>query len=224
MGDSAEQQNMGWIEPQLTPARILSSWAERRVLLRAQKGLRRGRPLWSQELWSLKVRRMAELRGLIPRLLGQHCCLLTHCHRQTPSFKGPTKERNICGLRYQLAPPQRSCFLAFPLRAFTSQFVGHSDEGQSWGGGARGWLEAEDSPGGSCTGAKVLGGARAPEAPTQQFPGEQEAGPASQEALEPFPGCSWWVGWGWGTLPQHNLINFCHQPNGKWFTLMAGTP
>lgn len=79
------------------------------------------------------------------------------------------------------------------------------------GGGGKGVdLEAEeDSPGGSCTGAKVLGGARAPEAPTPATVSRRAGGwPSFQEALEPFPGCSWWVGWGWGTLPPTQLNKF----------------
>ena len=77
-------------------------------------------------------------------------------------------------------------------------------------------LEGEGaSPAGSCTGAKVWGGARAPEAPSPATVSRRAGGwPSFQEALEPSPGCSWWVGGGGGRSLQHNLINFCHPT--KW--------
>lgn len=66
-------RHLGWTsEPQLTPAEFSAPsqllGQERRALLGAQKGLRRGRPLWSPELWVTRVRRIAGLRGADSRL------------------------------------------------------------------------------------------------------------------------------------------------------------
>lgn len=82
--------------------------------------------------------------------------------------------------------------------------MGHSDEGQSRAGVGVDLEAEEDSPGGSCTGAKVLGGARAPEAPTPATVSRRAGGwPSFQEALEPFPGCSWLGRVGVGDAPSN---------------------
>lgn len=68
MGDSAEQQTLGLdLRTNLHQqnSQLLATGKEG---LGAQKGLRRGRPLWSPELWVTQVRRMAELRGADSRL------------------------------------------------------------------------------------------------------------------------------------------------------------
>ena len=165
--------------------------------------------MWSPELWVTWVRRMAGLRGADSRLPWAAPSFSPTATDRLLHPKDPKGEGTF-GVSDTLWPHLREAASWHSFsEPFTSQFVGHSDEGQSRAGVGVDLEAEEDSPGGSCTGAKVLGGAGAPEAPTPATVSRRAGGwPSFQEALEPFPGCSWWVGCGWGTLPPTQLNKF----------------
>ena len=111
-------RHLGWTsEPQLTPAEFSAPsqllGQERRALLGAQRRLRRGRPLWSPELWVTQVRRIAGLRGadsLPPWAAPSFSSPLPQTGffiQGTPKERepGPTSEKLLLGIPSQSPSP-----------------------------------------------------------------------------------------------------------------------
>ena len=132
-------RHLGWTsEPQLTPAEFSAPsqllGQERRALLRAQRRLRRGRPLWSPELWVTQVRRIVGLRGADSLLPWAAPSFSPTATDRLLHPRDPKGERAWPHLR------EAASWHSLP-ESFTSQFVGHSDGGQSRraGGGGQ-WM------------------------------------------------------------------------------------